>query len=533
MRILRRWKARLVASAFSLLALGVAGAAQPPAQTALAWRSVEAPVRGGEIGALAFDAASATLAIGDVRGVLVGRLAGGFERRLRRGPVRDLAFLGGAFGESLLAATPRGLFLLAPEGAVSEVSPGPGPTARAANRLAVAGGWIGVATDDGVFFSRDARRWLRAEAGFPAGAATALALRERDAELECWAVVAGEPWSAQLRTAGEALTARESHQLAIASGAPLGGPVDVALAPEGSDVVLVYATALALRGAAADVWRSVSLELPPGADVLRFGAGAGHFFLATLRGLFVSDALEGPWRRAEPPAGSAAVRALAGDPAVLFAAADTGLLAGALPAPPAAGIDTGERRLELPEEPRIEQVHRAALAYLRLEPARIDALRRGVVRRGWLPVVSLRGGYARDESRGAVHDQTVSSGSLWYLEDRDRDHDHGYDVGFTVAWDLGDVAYHPEEIDVSHEARDVIELRDDVLDEITQLYFERLRVLAQLQTLPDADAAEALRLRLRADELAAGIDAWTGGWFSRRTRSLAAQAPFSPRAGGN
>ncbi len=533
MQTLRRWNARLAASVFTLLALSGEGAAQAADPTALAWRSVDAPVRGGEISALAFDAASATLAIGDVRGVLVGRLEGGFERRLRRGPVHDLAFLGGASGGSLLAATPRGLFLLAPDGAVSEVSPGPGPTARAANRLAVAGGWIGVATDDGVFFSRDARRWLRAGTGFPAGAATALALRERQGALECWAVVVGEPWSAQLFTAAEGLTARETRQPTISAGAPVGGPVDVALAPEGADVVLVYATALALRGTAADVWRSVPLELPPGADVLRFGAGAGHLFLATLRGLFVSEALEGPWRRAEPPAGSAAVRALAGDPGVLFAAADSGLLAGAAPAPRPAGVDTVERRLDLPEEPGIGQVHRAALAYLRLEPGRIDALRRGVARRGWLPVVSLRGGYARDQSHGAVHDQTVSSGALWYLEDRDHDYGKGYDVGFTVAWDLGDVAYHPEEIDVSHEAREVIELRDDVLDEITQLYFERLRVLAQLRTLPAADDAEALRLRLRADELAAGIDAWSGGWFSRQTRSLAAQPPFSPRAGGN
>ena len=134
---------RLAASALALLALGgEARGAMPRSRRRSSWRSVDAPVRGGEISALAFDAASATLAIGDVRGVLVGPLEGAFERRLRRGPVRDLAFLGGASGGSLLAATARGLFLLEPGGAVTEVSPGPGPTARAANRLAVAGGWI-------------------------------------------------------------------------------------------------------------------------------------------------------------------------------------------------------------------------------------------------------------------------------------------------------------------------------------------------------------------------------------------------------
>ncbi|MDG2335210.1 MAG: hypothetical protein P8Q97_13370 [Myxococcota bacterium] len=32
---------------------------------------------------------------------------------------------------------------------------------------------------------------------------------------------------------------------------------------------------------------------------------------------------------------------------------------------------------------------------------------------------------------------------------------------------------------------------------------------------PDKGSPEAAALRLRAEELAAGLDAWTGGWFSR------------------
>ena len=72
---------------------------------------------------------------------------------------------------------------------------------------------------------------------------------------------------------------------------------------------------------------------------------------------------------------------------------------------------------------------------------------------------------------------------------------------------------------MSREAREVVKLRDDVLDEVTQLYFDRRRVLAELGALPDAPPGEKLRLRLRAAELAAGIDAWTGGGFSRARAS--------------
>ena len=506
------------------------GAAEP---AALAWRSVAAPVRGGEIAALAFDRASGILALGDARGVLVGPPDGSFERRLRRGGVRDLAFFGDAGGVSLLAASARGLFQVEPSGAVAEVSPGPGAAARAVNRLAIAAGWIAVASDDGVFLSRDARRWVRPATAFPAGPATAVALREQSGALECWAVVGGEPWSARLVTDGQGLAARESLRQTISFATANGGPVDVVLGLPGADVAMVYPTALALRDAATGAWRVVQLELPPGAEVLRLAAGAERLFLATLRGLLVADSLEGPWRRAGPPAGSAAVRALAGDPAVLFAAADTGLLAGATPEPHAQGAGSPVPAFVVPEEPGIEQVHQAALAYLRLGPRWMDALQQGVSRRGWLPVVVLHGALARDKNQATTWDEAVTGGALWRLVDRDQDHQKDYDAGVTLSWDLGDVAYHPEAIDVSRESREVIELRDDVLDEITQLYFERRRVLAQLQFLPDPGDAELLRLRLRADEFAAGIDAWTGGWFGRQTRRLAAGSLSLPRAGGN
>ncbi len=49
-----------------------------------------------------------------------------------------------------------------------------------------------------------------------------------------------------------------------------------------------------------------------------------------------------------------------------------------------------------------------------------------------------------------------------------------------------------------------------------------------LDSLPDKQAPEAALLRLRAEELAAGLDAWTGGWFSDALRTeLGAEADSS------
>jgi len=58
---------------------------------------------------------------------------------------------------------------------------------------------------------------------------------------------------------------------------------------------------------------------------------------------------------------------------------------------------------------------------------------------------------------------------------------------------------------------------------VTQLYFERRRALLQLSGVPSAP--EAARLRLRADELASGLDAWTGGWWSHATATPESNSP--------
>jgi hypothetical protein len=62
-----------------------------------------------------------------------------------------------------------------------------------------------------------------------------------------------------------------------------------------------------------------------------------------------------------------------------------------------------------------------------------------------------------------------------------------------------------------------------VLDEVAQLYYERRR--AQLDAARESDPHAAARLALRAAELAAGLDAWTGGWWSAQLARLAPERP--------
>ena len=128
---------------------------------------------------------------------------------------------------------------------------------------------------------------------------------------------------------------------------------------------------------------------------------------------------------------------------------------------------------------------------------------------------------AEDRDRGTDRDEAIVSGDLRRTTDRAQGRARDAEARMVLSWDLGDILYHSDAVDVSREAREVIKLRDDVLDEVTQLYFERRRVLAELVALQGPAEADRLRLELRAAELAAGIDAWTGGWFSRARAGLA------------
>jgi len=475
----------------------------------VAWRrSAELP-RAEGASALAVDPASGRIAIGDATGVLVLGVGGRPERVLRRGPARDLAFLAGG---DLLAATEQGLYRIDAAGHGRRLTPAPGAD-RVPLRLAVAGDAVALATEDGAFLTRDTERWQRIRE-LPSGPVTAVALRAEAGELECFVLVRGELYILRVPLAASELgpLAAGREELALAYRED---PLDVVPGLAGADLALLFPTALALRDRAAAPWRLVAPALPPGAQALRVAEGLGRLWLATDRGLLEAEAPEGPWRAAAEPAGTQAVGALVAAGGSLFAAVGAALLVSA----PVRVVAPRAVLAELPVDPPIGRVHRAALAYLDLGPGGVAEMRRGVMQRGWLPRLAIIGTASRDHDGGVNVDESFVSGGLHRLVDHDAGHKDGNQLGLTLAWDFADLVYHPEQIDISREARAVIQLRDDVLDEITQLYFERRRVLVELgaSTSPE----ESVRLRLRAAELGAGIDAWTGGWFSRALRAPA------------
>ncbi len=506
------------------LAVAASGIAAAP------WRSE--PVHPGPARAVAV-AAGGALAVADAEGLRLGSAEPAeLFHPLKVPGIRDLAFDGDG---GLWAAGEAGLHYVGARSRVATRGAGVPP----AFRLARAGdAWL-AATADGLRRLAPGGDWLRVGGGLPPGEATALAARA-DASSDSGRIALGlvvdgrAYWGEFDLGAGAFVPGAE---------APLARAVDVAFAPEGlarltlledGCVVSEDGRVVSEDGRAVSDRRACA-TLPAGARAERLFVSDRGVWLTSQRGTYFATGPEGPWQRAHPPLDTLAVHGLAGGAGAWFAATDRGLhrrafehadAAPASPEPaerpalaPAAGAITdlpvrllGERR-----EPSIEEVRRAALAYLELEPGRLRRLRRGAERRGWLPTLSLR--LERDHGTSVTddRDEAFLSGDTRRLLDFERERQAGFEASLALSWDFGDVLHHPESVDVSREVRELLELRDDVLDELRHLYFERRRVQLELLALPEGRPLEAARLRLRADELGAGIDAWTGGWFGERT----------------
>ena len=323
------------------------------------------------------------------------------------------------------------------------------------------------------------------------------------------------------------------------------------LNPAETELALVYPDAVATRtleavaeaGGATVAWRMLRPVLAPGAEIRALAWTSEGAMLATDHGVFVSPGLAGPYTRTPSPVGHADCRDLAAAPPVLalcrsglFAfervspfvgrpGDDAALAAGTPVAPPV----RPNRASSLADDPPVEEIRRRALRRSGLDAARASRLWSGLRQRARWPELSLRFGVELDEADARDHDQSFLSGDTRYLFDRARDRDRRIDATVVLDWDLGGLVYPLESVDLSRELRQVVSLRDDIADEINQLYFERQRLRETLEAAVPMEPGEAARLFWRAREIDAGLDAWTGGWVSRwRVDPLAASREAVP-----
>jgi len=492
------------------------------------WRKVQGTGADGPLHAVALDRSGQRVAVADGRGALLARWPlssgdpQGWRRVARVEAVTDLHFDAGG---ALWIASLSGLWRLGPDGRLEERSPGPGEDARRVLRIVSLGGLRVAAGAGGVFLSGPASTWQRATGGLPLASFQAAALASVDGaggaeNWVLWLLAGHDLWRVTVEATAAGLRPSAARRVRI-PGRPVESlPLDLAAGLAGSELVVLYPRALA-RTLPGQVegrrWEVAYPVWPAGSAARRISGGEdGEVWLATDAGLLGARALPGPWAGAASPVGGLSVaEAVSDGHGSVLVATGAGLYHGRRADSfgwGQAGQGSGPEPGGVSELPRL---HARVLAYAGLSPDHFRRLRAGLARRGWWPDVALRAGGAFDRDQRSAHDQTFTYGELHDLHDASTDRSWDYDASITLAWELGDIAYPDDAPELSREARQVIGLRDNVLDEVNQLYFDRRRALLALDAHPDKGSPEAVALRLRAEELAAGLDAWTGGWFSR------------------
>ncbi|MAQ13577.1 MAG: hypothetical protein CMN30_02105 [Sandaracinus sp.] len=157
-------------------------------------------------------------------------------------------------------------------------------------------------------------------------------------------------------------------------------------------------------------------------------------------------------------------------------------------------------------EPTVEVLLRAIADDEAFDPERARALARRARRGGWLPTlqVGARRGQQRDLSQAGADDPRLST-------------DDDLTLDATLTFRLDRAAYGPDEVALAREERTRELERQERYRVVIAAYYERRRLQLERDLMGRHDVLTAVRIR----ELAALLDAFTGGAFTRGTRRRA------------
>ena len=170
-----------------------------------------------------------------------------------------------------------------------------------------------------------------------------------------------------------------------------------------------------------------------------------------------------------------------------------------------AAVDEDIKRIQ--QEPTIQDVHRMVIEYADVSPEKINDWKGKARMKSLLPDFSVGFNRAGTDlfhwNTGANPDQLQKGRE--YLN---------WDV--SLSWDFSDLIWSSDQTSIDSRAKLMVELREDLLSQVTRVYFERRRVQLAMFKAKQVSAEEGdfYDQQLRLAELTAIIDAMTGGKYS-------------------
>lgn len=176
------------------------------------------------------------------------------------------------------------------------------------------------------------------------------------------------------------------------------------------------------------------------------------------------------------------------------------------PEPPAPPLDVEQLALalaNLPTQPSLAEVQRAALGQAGIDPGQARSTLRRARAAAAAPRVSVQYDHRLDQ--GWVLDQEAGTADALR-----NDAGNQSVLRIDATWDLDRLVFSPDELRVTRTALDLADWRQRVLIEVTQLYFERQRLLLEAQLAPAVDLETALDRALRLREIEGLLTGLTG-----------------------
>ena len=265
-------------------------------------------------------------------------------------------------------------------------------------------------------------------------------------------------------------------------------------------------------------WKKVSADLPS-QDIRHLAASSETFYAATSRGVFQWEPETNLFKDLSDGLPSQDVRTLfyhafSGD---LYAATSKGVYR--FPKPelkisvePSSEMPQPQNVLDrFNIEPTVLEIQQAAIRYAEVHPEKIQAWRRAAMRKALLPTVSFTG------DQGVDHNVDIDRGGTG---DADRfivgPSETNKDWHMGLSWNLGELIWNDDQTTIDTRSKLMVELRGDILNEVTHLYFERRRLQVEAVLHPAKELPFQIERDLKLQELTADIDGLTGGFLSSR-----------------
>lgn len=178
----------------------------------------------------------------------------------------------------------------------------------------------------------------------------------------------------------------------------------------------------------------------------------------------------------------------------------------------AQGAGEVERKFILQDNtPSIGEVQAMAIEYAEVSPDKINSWRAGARWKAILPRVSVGFSESVDDNV-----EIYKSASKVYTVTGPREKGNDWDVD--LSWDLSDLIWNESQTSIDVRSKLMVQLRDDVLQEVTRLYFERKRLITEFEDSV-VEPQDQRGKQLRIEEVTGYIDALTGGGFTEAIES--------------